>query len=380
LAQGPSARACPLGGQHGPLLARPPLTAGGLGASLGAALAAWLLLRRSQAEDAAPGARQPAGAVGKRRRAAKAAGAPAAGGCADGAEPQESGGPPRPPPRREVLCADALEWLRPGVVPPRSIVLTGIPDVCEVQAFAPTMKAWEAWFLLATRRVLEALPPRGVAVFVQTDIRGAGVGQVSKLGLLLRAAADVEGARLLWHKVAHFGTVDKGCQGGVKFSHLACFMRAPAEGPEAPAAGPEEPTCGLPDVLWRGLKPRGLKNSERCFGVHMTRSVLLWASKQLGAETVVDPFCGAGTVLAVGNALGMHAVGVDISPRRVKQAGRLDGEALLTYEHDVLAKVSQLQGGSGELVGHGVRLSGRARKQAKGSFKATSAKLLQARS
>lgn len=264
---------------------------------------------------------------------------------------------------------------RPGVIPPQAIVLTGIPDMCEVQNFAPTQEAWEAWFVKAVTAVLEALPPCGIAVLVQTDIRDAGRCQVSKLGLILRGAAEVPSARLLWHKVAHFGTVDESCLGAVKYSHMVCFQRS-APGP---AEAEPSPACGIPDVLWRGLKPRGLKNAVRCFGVNMTRAVLLWASRQLGVDTVVDPFCGAGTVLAVGNALGLHAIGVDISQRRVKQASQLDGEALLTYEREVVGSASHLQGAQGDLKGAGVKLSTRARRQVGSKFKGMSKTLLKAR-
>jgi tRNA G10 N-methylase Trm11 len=40
-------------------------------------------------------------------------------------------------------------------------------------------------------------------------------------------------------------------------------------------------------------------------------------------RTVVDPFCGWGTVLAVANALGLDAVGVDIAPRMCGRARKL---------------------------------------------------------
>ena len=40
-------------------------------------------------------------------------------------------------------------------------------------------------------------------------------------------------------------------------------------------------------------------------------------------RTIVDPFCGWGTVLAVANALGLDAVGVDLSARMCKRARRL---------------------------------------------------------
>lgn len=45
-------------------------------------------------------------------------------------------------------------------------------------------------------------------------------------------------------------------------------------------------------------------------------------------QTVVDPFCGHGTVLAVANQLGLNAVGVEISAKRAKQAEQLSAAGL----------------------------------------------------
>jgi len=290
-------------------------------------------------------------------------------------------------PSRDVICADALEWLlQPGAVPAGAVVLTGIPDACEVKNFAPSQEAWESWFLRAAGLVLQALPPHGVVIFVQTDCRDAVRGQISKFALVMQAASEqVQPVKLLWHRVVHFGNVDENCHGCVKFSHLICFKKnlpsqgdaevqqTAIEGSMATNAtnrnGNLEPVDGLPDVLWRGLKPRGLKNAARCFGAHMTRTILNWTVKQLGTHTVVDPFCGAGTVLAVGNILGLHAVGVDISPRRVKQAQALDGEALLAYESEAMKAACTTVTAPSDAVAPGVKLSGRVHRQVLGRLK-----------
>ena len=43
---------------------------------------------------------------------------------------------------------------------------------------------------------------------------------------------------------------------------------------------------------------------------------------------VVDPFCGKGTVLAVANALGIDALGVELSAKRCRAARKLSVSAL----------------------------------------------------
>jgi hypothetical protein len=40
-------------------------------------------------------------------------------------------------------------------------------------------------------------------------------------------------------------------------------------------------------------------------------------------RTVVDPFCGVGTVLAVANSLGLDALGVEIANKRARKARTL---------------------------------------------------------
>merc|ERR1719291_1140337 len=80
-------------------------------------------------------------------------------------------------------------------------------------------------------------------------------------------------------------------------------------------------------------KPAQLRNNARCMGVNATLLVLQWAKRRIGGlRLVVDPFCGAGTTLAVANFLGLQAVGVDLSSRRVRQAAALDVSELLARE------------------------------------------------
>ncbi|CAE7941187.1 unnamed protein product [Symbiodinium sp. KB8] len=247
-------------------------------------------------------------------------------------------------PKREVVCADALPWIRDvGTFSSDSMILTSLPDVSEVVEFAPRFEDWEAFFLDAVRSILEALPSGGVAVFYQTDIRLAGIGQVSKSYLVLHAASQVSGVRLKWHKIVHFGTVDQPTWNAIQFTHLLCFARTlglPRVGVTTETDPVVDLGSTLPDILERGSKPPGLRKGACCMGIHATASVLKWVVRRLpGVRKVIDPFCGAGTVLAIANEYGLDALGIDISPKRIKQAKQLDGAALLgSQEPCVLLK------------------------------------------
>ena len=58
--------------------------------------------------------------------------------------------------------------------------------------------------------------------------------------------------------------------------------------------------------------------------VEACRLACRFVLEETSTRTVVDPFCGRGKVLAVANALGMDAVGVEIARKRAKQSRSLE--------------------------------------------------------
>lgn len=74
----------------------------------------------------------------------------------------------------------------------------------------------------------------------------------------------------------------------------------------------------VPDIFYRGemLWPKGI-GLDCCYvGVQFLKSVA-------NAKGIIDPFTGYGTVLAMANALGVPAIGVEISPKRCRKANNL---------------------------------------------------------
>ena len=58
-------------------------------------------------------------------------------------------------------------------------------------------------------------------------------------------------------------------------------------------------------------------------GLAACRAACTFIQRHTPTRTVVDPFCGRGSVLAVANAMGLSAVGVEISRRRCRHARSL---------------------------------------------------------
>ena len=61
----------------------------------------------------------------------------------------------------------------------------------------------------------------------------------------------------------------------------------------------------------------------RGMGVQACLAACRFILEHTPTRTVVDPFCGHGTVLAVANALGLDAVGVELSRKRARRARNL---------------------------------------------------------
>ncbi len=82
----------------------------------------------------------------------------------------------------------------------------------------------------------------------------------------------------------------------------------------------------LPDII----TDAGRQPWVRAMGIRAAAHAVRFARDQAGAKVIIDPFCGVGTVLAVANALGLDAIGVEKSRKRAQQS------RLLTVRPDEL--------------------------------------------
>jgi hypothetical protein len=205
---------------------------------------------------------------------------------------------------RKVVCDDAVRWLSAQPVLEGCSFVTSLPDVSETQLDVPR---WKRWFGGAARLVLDKCPEDGVAIFFQSDVKKGG--EWIDKGYLCQRAAEDAGARLLWHRVACRvppGTVTFGRAG---YSHVLCFSKGRRL----------DLTRVSPDVL-----PRvGEMTWTRAIGLDACRMACRYVRDQTPSRTIVDPFCGWGTVLAVANALGLDAMGVELNARRARKARQL---------------------------------------------------------
>lgn len=203
---------------------------------------------------------------------------------------------------RAVHHADAIAWLKAQGRLDGSSVVTSLPDVSEVPALG--FEGWRAWFQDAAALVMDSVPDRALAIFFQSDIRRAGLW-VDK-GALVTAAAERARMRLVAHKIVCRKPPGTVTVGRASYSHLLAFGRG------------LRPT--LRRVTADVLPDAGFMPGPKSMGVAACADACRLILAETDTRIVVDPFCGWGTVLAVANAMGLDAVGVDLSARMCRRA------------------------------------------------------------
>ena len=206
---------------------------------------------------------------------------------------------------RVVVRGEALSWLDDHPAQPGASVVTSLPDLSEVPERG--FEGWKTWFIVAARHVIRWLPPRGVAIFFQSDIRRGGAW-VDKGYWILRAA-DEEAAHLLWHKIVCRKPPGTIAHGRATYSHMICVAPDLPDPPRKPG----------PDVLLDA----GYMPWSKAMGVDACRLACRFLREETSTGTVVDPFCGRGTILAVANSMGFDSIGIDVSARACRHAREL---------------------------------------------------------
>lgn len=202
----------------------------------------------------------------------------------------------------DIYQADGLEWCREN--PNAGAVVTSLPDPENIifpEGSEYEGQPWQ-WFRAALEGCATATHPQAPLVLRQTDRRDNGTKSKAALAFdVLLHGTDTE-FRLLWHKIILHQDPETTNIHRPTYSHLLAFGQ--------PGVGPGQRT---PDVLRPGdtlyENGMGLATAERA--VQFAGSA---------HRTIVDPYCGRGTVPVMADALGYSGIGVDLDPEQVQHA------------------------------------------------------------
>jgi hypothetical protein len=187
-----------------------------------------------------------------------------------------------------------------------------MPDISEFHGY--TLEAWKDWFINTAKLVLSRTPDDGVTLFYQSDIKVDGVW-VDK-GYLCQKAAEALGHELMWHKIVCRILPGKTSFGRPSFSHILCFSKGLRF---------RDLSRSTPDVI----PEIGEKTWERGMGLEACLVIGKFIAEQTSTKTLVHPFCGQGSMIAVANELGLSAIGIERSPKRAEIARVLKFDPIL---------------------------------------------------
>lgn len=204
--------------------------------------------------------------------------------------------------KRTIHHGDGIEWLRNSALGSDAAIVTSLPDTSELPELG--FDDWQQWFVDTSELICRSAADSAMAIFYQTDIQHEG-RWVDKSALVTRGANRAE-SHLIWRKVVCRVPPGTTTFGRPAYAHLLCFSRT----------GRIHPKQSTPDVL----PQTGEMRWSRAMGSDACASVIDFLAKHTSCKTVVDPFCGQGSILSAANAAGLDAIGVETSRRRAAKA------------------------------------------------------------
>jgi ribosomal protein L7/L12 len=277
--------------------------------------------------------------------------------------------------RRQVICREALAWLREQQVL-EGHVIASLPDISEIDLEAwsrereqtrcgdssggssgggsggsggegtkasdyQTVANYREWYHETVALILSRLAPHAVAIFYMSDGRHEGLWLDKSY--IAQRAAEASGCALLFHKIALFDSDlvamsrTQG-KGRPKYSHLLAFSRTACAGERwfDAAATPDifergemrwsramgDTACVTACLLVRAADAAATTASvtDTADAVRSSGAVGADVATRRNRPTVFSLFSGQGSVLAVANEMGMHSVGVELSRKRCATA------------------------------------------------------------
>lgn len=207
----------------------------------------------------------------------------------------------------EIICNDAFKWLNKQKNNSLPTIVTGIPDLDELEDLNLLEKnknnreSYIRFFKNAVGLVLEKTNENQYAIFMQTDRKSNGEW-IDKSYLTTLVAEELH-YKLLWHKIIvnREGTYIQR----PTYTHLLCYSKN---------LGPGE---AFPDVLTCGqhLYKNGSPPNAICY-------VMDFLSKKK-INKIIDPFSGRGTIPYIASLFNIDSLGIDIDKEQCDYAKEL---------------------------------------------------------
>jgi len=209
---------------------------------------------------------------------------------------------------RTIHTADAIAWLKDHSPLEGSSLIASMPDISEFPG--DTVSEWSQWFVDTAKLILLKTPDSGVTLFFQSDIKHDSVW-IDK-GYLVTKAAEELGHPMLFHKILCRSAPGTATYGKPSYSHLLAFSKSVRPNVSRSTADV------VPDL--------GEKTWVRGMGFNACRIACEFLKNETATHTVINPFCGHGSIVSVANFFGFNSIGIERSPKRAEAARSLQVE------------------------------------------------------
>jgi hypothetical protein len=199
---------------------------------------------------------------------------------------------------RKILCENSLVWLKNQQDYSLPNVITGIPDIDELNV---SIDKYFEFFDDITQLLMNKVKPDCYIIFIQTD-RKYNKQWIDK-STLLNNIAKKNNIPLLWHKIVLNRPVNSTHIQRPTYSHFMCYSKT------------KGPGLATPDIIDGGKKL--YKNATSLNAAVNAVKFILGNSNN---DTILDPFVGQGTIVAVANEYNLNAIGIDINPEQCEKS------------------------------------------------------------
>jgi hypothetical protein len=212
----------------------------------------------------------------------------------------------------KILCEDSIQWLKSQVDDSIPNVITGIPDLNELNNNFD-QKKYTDFFSEVSKLIFRKVKKDGYAIFIQTDRKING--QLIDKSYLLTDMAYSCGLKLVWHKIVCQRDVGKTDLFRPTYSHFLCYT-----------------VNGSPGVAFEDVLPVGGKLYENATPYNAAMSAAEFISKQIKKQKhkdsdlgfdILDPFVGQGTIGAAAIQKGLSFMGIDLDQEQCQLSNGL---------------------------------------------------------
>jgi len=198
---------------------------------------------------------------------------------------------------RKVICGNSLNLL--NNYENVKAIITSLPDMEEIGE--TKIYKYHLWLFVACEKLRNSIDENGVIFFYQTNRKYKGT-LIDKNSLITSQFIPYEFNKVFEKIILRKEpeTIDRYRP---TYTTLTAFSKTLKAG---------QPT---PDIIHRGNMM--YKNA---MGENAIKVCLDFVKKNVETDTILDPFCGRGSVLRLANFYGYNAIGIDIDPKQCEIA------------------------------------------------------------